>query len=169
MILAKIRPSPRDATNADQRQPDNTPRWKKRLEIGAFVLACIGAATYWTQLHGMQDQLDVMHQQLEASEHPWLGIVKSEVVSYPWNQGYVDSLGLAVDLTPKNIGNIPAVKVGGYGTLHVPLITASLAHPELVRWQKEACREGRNRRHRFETVYPAQESTRPITLVPGDE
>jgi hypothetical protein len=155
----------------DLRQVARELHWLEKLNIvgqlSLVVVGTIAALIYGSQLRTMKRQLEVMNkqvtlsqEQLEASQRAWIEVTEFVPVTYNWSWWQVSVYG---KMSLKNVGNILATQVHVWAELQTSE-SRSLAHPELSRFQRDACQKGRvgpggRPLGRVQTIYPSEVGT----------
>ncbi|MBV9301881.1 MAG: hypothetical protein JOY62_13965 [Acidobacteriaceae bacterium] len=123
-------------------------------QIGLGVIAIVALIIYHSQLTAMKEQLDVMRDQLELADRPWLKVVNAK----PLNGLNFIKDGNRISgeanfiVVAKNIGKSVAINVA----IHAPLINADAAE-DLRRKAAKTCSG------------PITSPYRPVTVFPDDD
>ena len=68
-LIPDVHPTPPDKRERCHCRPDQTPRWKQIIEIGAFLLGIFLGIIYWMQLKAMSGQLREMKATTKATQN----------------------------------------------------------------------------------------------------
>jgi len=102
-FLPKINPTPAEHKERRECRPDQTPRGKMVLEIGAVAVGVVVAFIYFCQLQTMREALAV-------DQRAWVGSKTFAILNLPFEP----SKPIQIGLDYWNFGKTPALKVSGF-------------------------------------------------------
>lgn len=167
-VLPNVPPLPSEYRGPDRRK-DDTPRWKKRLEIGAFigglVLLAVNIGLFIVNIYQMQvtrDSVVIALNEMEISERPWVSLENFSMDS-PLT---FDSTGAHVTISYdiKNTGHSPAIR----GFWQQELFLQFEEVPSPVRKRADACKDAASRSTKIadprisETWFPGDSIRREV-------